>query len=165
MRECTVPKPIQFRNPFDGQPGEIFDIRRVAWQLWLTDSRWSNPKPRLAWYVKVCDEFNKKPGEVMRFEDSWWEVLCEIIDKPEKNPQTNKLRLYEPHLQVQVGEPFERIILGAVEVGAAQGAGVTSPTGAGVTSPTGAAGPSDPTATTGKAKRGAPRANRTANSG
>jgi hypothetical protein len=111
-KECVVPEPIEIEDPITGKTGVIYDFRTFAYKLWLNDQRWQDPLSRRARLTIILPEFDKRPGQKMRFQDEDHAVLVEIIKKPWRNPQTNQQILFDVLVQRQL-EPFEKTVLEA----------------------------------------------------
>jgi hypothetical protein len=114
-KECVVPESIRLVDAVTGEPGEgpgsVVDFRTTAYKLWLNDMRWQDPPVRRARLTLILKEFDKRPGQKMRFEDEDHAILVDIIKKPSRNPQ-GQLILYDVLVQRQL-EPFEQCILNA----------------------------------------------------
>jgi hypothetical protein len=128
MRYARVPSDIVFvnkqslalrmavarRDGIDKAPEvvrESWSLQRYAMVLWLDDERWTTPKARIAWLVKVVEELEKPPGEVMVFADEAWELLRDIIATPAV-VQGRPLNL-NPLAMAQLAPTFEGAILEA----------------------------------------------------
>ena len=110
-KECVVPETIQVVEAITGQPGAIIPFRTAAYQLWLSDARWQNPLVRRARLTIILPEFDKRPGQKMRFADEDHAVLVDIIKNPAKNA-AGLFMLYDVLIQRQL-EPYEACILEA----------------------------------------------------
>lgn len=90
MREITPPADITVLDrstglpivdSATGQPAEPFSFRRVAFWLWLNDSRASQSVVKLARWVKVVDAIDKsKPLVPFTLDDEAWTMLKEIVE-------------------------------------------------------------------------------------
>lgn len=116
MRTIVVPEPIQLVDAVTGKAGDIADFRTYAYKIWLNDPRWNDSISRRARLVLVCKEFDKRPGETIILEDSDYDVLKEIIEKPLRD-QNGNVFAYQPLAQIQVDE-FVRLVLNATKADA-----------------------------------------------
>lgn len=117
-KECVVPEPVQIMNKLTGEPMlnasgalDIFDFRKVAYEKWLNDHRWQTPVSRRARLVLILPEFDKRPGQTMRFEDEDHAVLVDIVKNPGKDQQGKPL-LYPPLTEAQI-DHFNTCVLEA----------------------------------------------------
>ena len=102
-KEITVPAAVVIRDPDTGEVGQTLSLRAWAFSVWLNDARWHKDLSRL---IIVTQEFNKKEGQKMSFEDADYDLLSEIV---KDNPQVKK----QPPLAAMQFEGFKALILNA----------------------------------------------------
>jgi hypothetical protein len=112
MHYAMVPHPIKLFNRLTGEYGDEVTFQRYAYEIWLNDLRWEQPKTNLARLAKVQGEIDKSPGQWMEFEDSDWSILCDIIHTP--GHVQGRPVLMMPLVQLQLGPIFEGAILEAL---------------------------------------------------
>jgi len=105
MRYAQVPQNIVLQDLITKKPGESVSFFQYACFCWLDDPKWLAPKTNLPRLQKVLPEFQKAPGEWMRFEDADWKLLKEIAE--------GGTRTYNPLVHMQLAS-FEAALLGAV---------------------------------------------------
>jgi hypothetical protein len=105
MRYVKVPQPVTLVDLITKKSGDAVPFCQYAMFCWLDDKRWIQPKTNLVRLQKILPEFQKQPGEWMRFEDADWKILRDVVEAGE--------RTYNPLVHVQLSS-FDTVILNAL---------------------------------------------------